>query len=85
MITDWETNYTDLQADDFGNLGKNYSGKKLVGNHAVIFTEINSARIFVRSVMFVWTMVDLLKRSSPFFPGFSVQGMALVNSIFALY
>ena len=22
MITDWETNFTDLQANDFGNLGK---------------------------------------------------------------
>ena len=46
MITDWETNFTDLQANDFGNLGKNNSGNILVGNHAVIFTEINSPRIF---------------------------------------
>ena len=53
MITDWETNFTDLQANDFGNLGKNNSGNILVGNHAVIFTEINSPRIFFRSVMFV--------------------------------
>ena len=22
MITDWETNFTDLRANDFGNLGK---------------------------------------------------------------
>ena len=57
MITDWETNFTDLQANDFGNLGKNNSGNILVGNHAVIFTEINSPRIFFWSVMFVWTMV----------------------------
>ena len=56
-ITDWETNFTDSQANHFGNLGKNNSGKILVGNHAVIFTEINSPRIFFRSVMFVWTMV----------------------------
>ena len=47
MITDWETNFTDLQANDFGNLGKNNSGNILVGNHAVIFTEINSPRIFL--------------------------------------
>ena len=26
MITDWETNFTDLRANDFGNLGKNNSG-----------------------------------------------------------
>ena len=42
MITDWETNSTDLQANDFGNLGENNSGNVLVGNHAVIFTEMNS-------------------------------------------
>ena len=46
MITDWETNFTDLQANDFGNLGKNNSGFVLVGNHAVIFTEISSPRFF---------------------------------------
>ena len=46
MITDWETNFTDLQANDFGNLGKNDSGNILVGNHAVIFTAINSPRFF---------------------------------------
>ena len=45
MITDWETNLTDLQASDFGKLGKNNSGNILVGNHAVIITEINSPRI----------------------------------------
>ena len=45
-IPDWETNFTDLQANDFGNFGKNNSGNILVGNHAVIFTEINSPRIF---------------------------------------
>ena len=39
MITDWETNFTDLQANDFGNLGKNNSRNILVGNHAVIFTK----------------------------------------------
>ena len=27
IITDWETNFTDLQANDFGILGKNNSGK----------------------------------------------------------
>ena len=43
MMTDWETNFTDLQADDFGNIGKNKSGNILVGNHAVIFTEINNS------------------------------------------
>ena len=47
MITDWETNSTDLQANDFGNLRKNNSGNVLVGNHAVIFTEINSPRFFL--------------------------------------
>ena len=47
MITDWETNFTDLQANDFGNLGKNNSGNVLVGNHAVIFTEMNSPRFFI--------------------------------------
>ena len=47
MITDWETNFTDLRANDFGDLGKNNSGNILVGNHAVIFTKINSRRIFV--------------------------------------
>ena len=46
MITDWETNFTDLQANDFGKLGKNNSGNILVGNHAVIFTETNSPRMF---------------------------------------
>ena len=46
MITDWETNFTDLQANDFGNLGKNKSGNILVGNHAATFTEINSPRFF---------------------------------------
>ena len=46
MITDWETNFRDLQANDFGNLGKNNSRNFLVGNHAVIFTEINSPRFF---------------------------------------
>ena len=45
MITDWETDFTDLRANDFGNLGKNTSGNILVGNHAVIFTKINSPRI----------------------------------------
>ena len=46
IITDWETNFEDLQANDFGNLGKNNSGNILVHYHAVIFTEINSPRIF---------------------------------------
>ena len=46
MITDWETNFIDLQANDFGNLGKNNSGNILVGNHAVISTEINTPRFF---------------------------------------
>ena len=46
MITDWETNFTDLKANVFGNLGKNSSGNILVSNHAVIFTEINSPRFF---------------------------------------
>ena len=46
MNTDWETNFTDLQANDFGNLGKNNSGNILVGNHAAIFTEINSPGFF---------------------------------------
>ena len=50
MISDWETNFTDLQANDFGNPGKHNSGDILVGNHAVIFTEINSPRFFFRSV-----------------------------------
>ena len=57
IITDWETSFTDLKGNDFGNLGKNNSGNVLVGNHAVIFTEINSPRFFFRSVMFVWRMV----------------------------
>ena len=47
IITDWETNFTDLKANDFGNLGKNNSGNIFVGNHAVIFTEINSPGIFL--------------------------------------
>ena len=46
MITDWETNFTDLRANDFGNLGKIILETLLVGNHAVIFTEINSPRCF---------------------------------------
>ena len=46
MITDWETNFKDVQANDFGNLGKNDSGSILVGNRAVIFTEINSPAVF---------------------------------------
>ena len=45
MITDWETNFTDLEANEVGNLRKKHSGNILVGNHAVIFTEINSPRI----------------------------------------
>ena len=57
IIRDWETSFTDLQANDLGILGKK-SGNILVGNHAVIFTEINSPRFFFsRSVMFVWRMV----------------------------
>ena len=52
MITDWEISFTDLQANDFGNLGKK-SGNIFVGNRAAIFPEINSPRCFVRSVMFV--------------------------------
>ena len=47
MITDWETNFTDLQANEVGNVRKNNSGNILVGNHAVVFTEINSPRIFL--------------------------------------
>ena len=31
IITDWETNFKDLQANDFGNLSKNNSGNILVG------------------------------------------------------
>ena len=58
MITDLETYSTDLQANDFGKLGKNNSGNILVGHHAVIFfTEIDSPRFVFRSVMFVWRMV----------------------------
>ena len=60
MITDWETYFTDLQANDFGNLGKNNSGNIVVGNHAVIFTESSSPRFFF-FVMFVWRMVVSLK------------------------
>ena len=26
MMTDWETDFKDVQANDFGNLGKNNSG-----------------------------------------------------------
>ena len=44
MITDWETNFTDLQANDFGSFGKNNSGNILVGNHAVILTEVQKKR-----------------------------------------
>ena len=40
MITDWETDFTDLRANDFGNLGKDSSGNTFFGKHAVIFTEI---------------------------------------------
>ena len=58
MITEWEKNFTDLQATDFGNIGKNISENISVGNHAVIFTGINFPRIFFRSVIFVWTMVS---------------------------
>ena len=46
MITDWEISFTGLHANVFGNLGKNKSGYILVGNHAVIFTEISSPRLF---------------------------------------
>ena len=56
MITDWETNFTDLRANDFGNLGKNNSGNILVGNHAVIFTESNSPRIFIGRYMAVTSL-----------------------------
>ena len=34
MIADWETHFADLQANDFGNLGKNNSGNILVGGRA---------------------------------------------------
>ena len=68
MITDRETNFTDLQANDFGNLGKNNPGNILLGNHAVIFTEINCPRYFFRSLIFVWTMV-LLYCGQPEFLG----------------
>ena len=50
MITDWETNFTDLQANEVGNLRKNNSGNVFVGDHAVIFTEIDSPRMFFFSV-----------------------------------
>ena len=40
MITDWETNFKDVQANDFGNLGKNNSRNILVGNHAVILPKL---------------------------------------------
>ena len=40
MITDWDSHFTELQVNDFGNLGKNNSGNISAGNHAVIFTEI---------------------------------------------
>ena len=40
MITDWETNFIDLQANDFWQSWKNSSGNILVGNHAVMLTEI---------------------------------------------
>ena len=46
MITDCETNFPDLQANDFGNLGKNHFGDIIVGNHAVIFTDMNSPIYF---------------------------------------
>ena len=46
MITDWETNFKGVQANDFGHLGENNSGSNLLGNQAVIFTEINSPRKF---------------------------------------
>ena len=48
MITDWGTNLAGLRANDFGKPGKNNSGDILVGNHAVIFTAINSPRCFFR-------------------------------------
>ena len=57
MITDWETNFTDLQANDFGNLGKNISGNILVGNHAVIFTEITVRAEIITEL--------ILKRAGP--------------------
>ena len=68
MITDRETNFTDLQANDFGNLGKDNSRNILVGNHAVIFTEINFPIIFFRSVMFVWRMVYAIFLSTTIIP-----------------
>ena len=46
MITDSETNFTDSQANDFGNLGKNNSGNIVVGSHAVVFTETSSPGFF---------------------------------------
>ena len=53
MITDWETNFADLQANYFCNLfGKNNSGNILVGNHAVVFCQKEFPQIFFRSVMF---------------------------------
>ena len=78
MITDWETNFTDLQANDFGNLAKNHSGNILVGNHAVIFTEMISPRIFFRSVMFVWRMVNYVQSNSV--PSRLLPNSCLLNS-----
>ena len=40
MITNWETNFADLQANEVGNIRKNDSGNTLLSNHAIIFTEI---------------------------------------------
>ena len=73
MITDWETNFADLQADDLGKLGKNNSGNILVGNHAVIFTEINSPRFFSVGNVCVWTMALCLLSSFVFAWEFCIE------------
>ena len=52
IITDWDTNFTMVVLP---NLSKTSLGYILVGNHAVIFTELIPPTSF-RSVMFVWTM-----------------------------
>ena len=53
MNTHWEKNFTDLQANDFGNLGKNNSGNILVGNHALaLFRSLCNKRQLSRKKKF---------------------------------
>ena len=57
MITDCEADFTSVLPIILVISAKTILETFLVGNHAAIFTGYSFPNIFVRSVVFVWTMV----------------------------